>query len=137
MTEAELLHNEPTNVTRRLSLASAAREAVAAHLDLAAADRSVAAGRQAVRAARAALRPQITASGGVETIDRDRAESSFGLQPVWTSAGSVGVSQLLYSHGARARATIERHVQTSREQAREELRLDIAHGAAVGYLDVL
>ena len=28
-------------------------------------------------------------------------------------------------------------MQTSREQAREELRLDVAHGAAVGYLDVL
>ena len=137
MTEAELLHSEPPNVGRRLGLASAAREAVAANLDLAAADRSVAGGRQAVRAARAALRPQITAFGGAETIDRDRAESSFGLQPVWTSAGSVGVSQLLYSDGARARATIERHVQTSREQAREELRLDVAHEAAVGYLGVL
>ncbi len=139
MTEAELLHDEPPNVTRRLSLPSAAREAVAANLDLAAADRTVAAGRQAVRAARAALWPQVTASGGVETIDRDRAASTFGLQPVWTSAGSVGVSQLLYrlSDGARARATIERHVQTSREQARAELRLDVAHGAAVGYLDVL
>ena len=137
LTEAELLRNEPANVTRRLSLASAAREAVAANLDLLAADRSVAAGRQAVRAAGAALRPQVTASGGAETIDRDRAESSFGLQPVWTSAGSVGVSQLLFSDGARARATIERHVQTSREQSREELRLDVAQGAAVGYLDVL
>ena len=137
MTEAELLRNEPPNVARRLSLAAAAREAVAANLDLAAADRSVAAGRQAVRAARAARRPQVTASGGAETIDRDRAESSFGLQPVWTSAASFGVSQLLYSDGARARETIERHVQTSREQAREELRLDVAHGAAVGYLDVL
>ena len=137
LTEAELLRNEPANVTRRLSLASAAREAVAANLNLLAADRSVAAGRQAVRAAGAALRPQVTASGGAETIDRDRAESSFGLQPVWTSAGSVGVSQLLFSDGARARATIERHVQTSREQSREELRLDVAQGAAVGYLDVL
>ncbi len=137
LTEAELLRNEPANVARRLSLASAAREAVAANLDLLAADRSVAAGRQAVRAAGAALRPQVTASGGAETIDRDRAESSFGLQPVWTSAGSVGVSQLLFSDGTRARATIERHVQTSREQSREELRLDVAQGAAVGYLDVL
>ena len=53
MTEAEVLHNEPPNVARRLSLASTAREAVAANLDLAAADRSVAAGRQALRAARA------------------------------------------------------------------------------------
>ncbi|MCY4077642.1 MAG: TolC family protein, partial [Acidobacteria bacterium] len=137
ITEAELLHSEPPTVGRRLSLASAAREAVTANLDLAAADRSVAAGRQAVRAARAALRPQITASGGAETIDRDRAKASFGLQPVWTSAGSVGVAQVLYSDGARARASIERHVQTSREQAREELRLDVAHEATVGYLDVL
>ena len=137
MTEAELLRDQPANVARRLSLASAAREAVAANLDLAAADRSVAAGRQAVRAARAALRPQLTASSGVETIDRDRAESSFGLQPVWTTASSVGVSQLLYSDGARARAAIEGHVQTSREEGREELRLDVAHEAAVAYLNVL
>ena len=137
LTEAELLHDDPPNVGRRLSLASAAREAVAANLDLLAANRSVAAGRQAVRVARAALRPQVMAAGRLETIDRDRAEGSFGLQPVWTSLGSVGVSQLLYSDGARARATIEGHVQTSREQAREELRLDVAHGAAVGYLDVL
>ena len=137
MTEAELLDNEPRNVARRLSLASVVREAMAANLDLAAADRSVAAGRQAVRAARGALLPQVTAGGGAETIDRDRAESSFGLQPVWTAAGSVGVSQLLYSDGAQARAAVERHVQVSREQAREELRLDVAQGAAVGYLNVL
>ena len=137
MTEAEVVRAAPRNVTRRLSLASAAREAVVANLDLAAADRSVAAGRQALRAARAALRPQVTAAGRAETIDRDRAESSFGLQPVWSSLGSVRVSQLLYSEGASARAAVEGHVQTSREQARAELRLDVAHGAAVGYLNVL
>ena len=137
MTEAELLHDAPRNVTRRLGLASAVREALAANLDLAAADRSVAAGRQAVRGARAALLPQVTASSGIEAIDPDRAASSLGLQPAWTAAGSVGVSQLLYSDRARARATIERHLQTSREQAREEQRLDVAHGAAVGYLNVL
>lgn len=79
----------------------------------------------------------MTATGGVHTIDRDRAEASFGLQPAWTSAGSLRVSQLLYSDGARARATVEGYVQTSREQGRVELRLDVARGAAVGYLDVL
>ena len=51
------------------------------------------------------------------------SESRSRRSRVRTSAGSVGISQLLYSDGARARATIERHVQTSREQAREELRL--------------
>ena len=137
MIEAELLHEAPPFVSRRLSLPSAVREALEANLDLAAADRSVAAGRQAVRGAQSALLPQVTASSGVEAIDRDRAASSFGLQPAWTAAGSVGVSQLLYSDGASAQAAIERHVQTSRERGREEQRLDVAHGAAVGYLDVL
>ncbi|MCY4440654.1 MAG: hypothetical protein OXE53_10665 [Deltaproteobacteria bacterium] len=44
LTEGELLHDEPPNEERRLSLAAAAREAVAANLDLLAADRSVAPG---------------------------------------------------------------------------------------------
>ena len=137
LTEAELLRDAAPPAARRLSLPGAVREAVAANLDLAAANRSVTAGRQAVRGARAALLPQVTASSGVETIDRDRSASSFGLLPAWTAAGSVGVSQLLYSDGARARADIERHVQASREQSRDAQRIDVAHAAAVGYLDVL
>lgn len=137
MTEAELLRDTPPVAARRLGLPDAVREALAANLDLAAANRSVAAGRQAVRGARAALLPQVSASSNIDAIDPDRAASSFGLQPAWTAAGSVGVSQLLYSDGARAQATIERHVQTSRERARDAQRIDVAHGAAVGYLDVL
>ena len=137
MTEAEIIGAELQNVTRRLSLSSAAREAMRANLDLASANRTVAAGREALRAARAALWPQLTGAARAETIDRDRAESSFGLQPAWSSFGSVRVSQLLYSEGASARAVVEGHWQRGREQNREELRLDVAHGAAIGYLNVL
>lgn len=137
LTDADLLHDTPPDGARRLSLATVTREALAANLDLGAADRSVAAGAAAVRAARAALLPQVTASGGYETIDRDRAESTFGIQPEWMIAGSLGFSQLLYSDRTHAAAAIERHVQTSREQDRAEARLDIVHAAAVGYLNVL
>ena len=48
LTEAVLLNEEKTEITRRLSLASAVREAVAANLDLAASDRAVAAGKEQV-----------------------------------------------------------------------------------------
>ena len=137
MSEAELLHAGPTEQTRRLSLVSTVREALAANPDVAAASRAVAAGSQTVRAARAALRPQLRASTGAEAIDRDRAESSFGLRPAFTAAGSLGLSQTLYSDGARARVDIERHRQMTREEARREQRLDVAHGAAVAYLNVL
>jgi len=137
MSDAELLHAAPPEGTRVLSLASVTREALAVNLDLMAADRSVAAGQGAVRVARAALLPQVTASGGYERIDPDRAASTFGIQPEWSAAGVVGFSQVLYAESARARAAIERHAQTSREEAREEQRLDIVHDAALGYLNVL
>ena len=137
LSEAELLHDAPPAAARRLSLVEAAREAVAANLDLAADERRVAAGRQIVRESRAALRPRVSASAVAEQIDPDRAMASFGVLPAWLAGGSVGISQLLYSDAARADAEIQEHRQATREQYRAERRLDIVHAAAVGYLDVL
>ena len=137
LTEAEILRDEPADVERRLDLASVVREAVAVNLDLASADRSVAAGRQQALAARAALLPQLFLSGVAETIDGDRSAHTFGLQPRWFSAASLGMSQVIYSDGARAAAEIERDLQASRRESRHEVRLDVAHAAAVGYLGVL
>ena len=135
MTEAELLDSTPPRVSRRLSLVRSAQEAVTANLDLAAARQSVAAGHQAVRAARGALLPQIGASGGFEQVDL--GGSSLTLDPVRVWTGSLGLSQILYSDAAWTRAAVEGQVQISREQAREELRLDVAHEATVAYLNVL
>ena len=137
LTEAELLHDAPPTAARRLSLVTAAQEAVAANLDLAADERRVAAGRQIVRESRAVLRPRVSASGFAEQIDPDRATASFGVLPAWLAGGSVGVSQLLYSDAALAEVEIQEHRQATREQSLAERRLDIVHAAAVGYLDVL
>ena len=135
MTEAELVDNAPPRVSRRLSLVRSAQEAVTANLDLAAARQSVAAGREMVRAARGALLPQIGATGGFEQIDL--GGSSLKLDPVRAWTGSLGLSQTLYSDAAWARVAVEGQVQISREQAREELRLDVAHEATVAYLNAL
>ena len=137
LTEAELLHEAPPAVARRLSLVAAAQEAVAANLDLAAAARGVAAGRQIVRESRAVLRPHVFASGVAEQLDRDRARASFGFLPAWLVAGSVGVSQILYSDAASAEVEVQKYRQIARTQSLAELRLDIVHAAAVGYLEVL
>ncbi len=137
LTEAELLHDAPPAAARCLSLAAAAREAVAANLDLIADDRLVAAGRQIVRGARAARRPRVALSGATQQIDLDRARGSFGFVPAWTGAGTVGVSQVLYSDAVSANVEIEEHRQAGREYSRAERRLDVVHAAAVAYLDVL
>ena len=78
MTVAELINQARTEVDRELSLLRAAEEALAANLDLAAADRSVEAGEQGVRVARSYLLPQVEVAGSGVVIDKDRAESSFG-----------------------------------------------------------
>ena len=137
LTEAELFGSERADPVRRLDLTSAAREAVAANLDLAVSDETVSAGRQTVRVAGAALLPQISASGLGEMVDRGRAEGSFGTQPRWLYGGSLRFTQLLYSEAAWANARIQSRQQESREHAHEELRLDIAHQGAITYLGVL
>ncbi len=97
----------------------------------------MAAGRQTTRAARAALHPQLTTSAFTGTPERDLVAQSVALQPRWFTGGALGVSQILYSEEARANVQIQEHLLRSHEQSFEELRLDIAHDAAVGYLAVL
>jgi len=54
-----------------------------------------------------------------------------------TLLGGVSLTQLLYSEPARANVAIRRHLQLSREEGLERLRLDLAQEAAVTYLNVL
>ena len=137
MSQAELLQDERRAVPRRLNLASAVRGAVLASHDLAAFDEWVAAGRQTARDAQAALRPQVAASTFAGTPGRDFVAQSLGVRPPWFAGTSLGLSQVLYSEEARANVQVQEHLLRSRGHAREELRLDVAHTAAVGYLNVL
>ena len=133
--EAELFGSERAGPVRPLDLATAAREAVTANLDLAASAETVAAGRQAVREAWAALLPSVSVSGFGETVDDQRASS--GLRPRWLYGGSLGFTQVLYSDAAWANVRIQGLVQESRAFADTELELDIARQGAVAYLNVL
>ncbi len=137
LTEADLLNDEATGVERRLSITMAMQEALAANLDLAAANRSVEAGIARVTEARSPLLPQVGVNTQASVIDDDRARASFGIQPerLWT--GSLRASQLIYSDKAWAGFTIEKYLQVSREQGRDAVRLDILQAAASAYLNVL
>ncbi len=137
LADAERLHDELPADAPRLTLASAVREALRANRELLAQDRAVEAGLGVVRSARAPLLPQVSASSQINRVDADRAAGSFGILPEWSATGALSLSWSLFSDRDRAASEIERQGQVSREQAREELRLDIAHAAAVAYLNVL
>jgi outer membrane protein len=137
LTEADLINEKTERVERRLSLESAVRESIAANLDLAAQNRNVAAGEQTVKQARSALLPQVGLDAKGEIIDKDRAEISSGATPQRSVTGSVTATQLLYDENSWSNFTVEKNLQTSRQEQRNTVEIDIIRNAAVAYLNVL
>lgn len=131
ITEAELIQDETAGVSRKLTLAEAARQAVDVNLDLAAGDESVAAGLQDIREARSFLFPRLEVSSFSQL-----ARSSV-TQPQRVAGGGAALTQLVYSEPVRSNIEIQEHLQASREQEREQIRLDIVQQAAIAYLNVL
>lgn len=137
LTEAELLNEEEEQVTRRLSLYTAMREAISVNLDLAAADRRVAAGLGEVGIARSFLLPQVDIGSSASVIDADRAKGGLGNNPEQAVFATGSLRQLLYSDSAWSNFTVQEKTQESRVAQRQELQLDIVRGAGVAYLNVL
>ncbi len=137
MTGAILLNEKRRDIERRLTLAEAVQEALAANLDLAVAERQVSAGAYGVNEARSALLPQVGIGVGGRVIDDDRAAISQGNTPEKAWTGSAAASQQIYSESGWAGYTVEKHRQSGREFSRDTVRLDIILDAAVSYLNVL
>jgi outer membrane protein TolC len=137
LTEAELINEEVLNIKQRWNIRSAMGQALSANQDLAAAHRSVEAGQSQVKEARSELLPQFSMNTSASMVDDDRAKAYNGTLPERQWTGSIQASQLIYSDKAWAGFDIEKHQQTSRVQAKEEVRLDILQAAANAYLNVL
>jgi outer membrane protein len=137
LTEAELLNQEEMKTGRTLSLASSTREAVRVNLDLLVAGKEVESGKYEVKKARSNLLPQLDASATGTLIKQETAEASFGQQAERQLDGALTFSQLLYSEPAHANLSIQKHLQTAREDDRRGVELDIALDAATAYLNVL
>lgn len=137
LTEAELLNQEEVKTARTLSLAGSAREAVRVNLDLRIASKETESGKYEVKKARANLLPQVEASATGILIKQETAEASLGQQAERQIDGSLTFSQLLYSESASANFSIQKHLQTAREDDRRSVELDIALEAATAYLNVL
>jgi outer membrane protein TolC len=137
LTEADLLNEEIRKAERILTLDGVVQEAIKVNLDLAAAERNVLAGAQRVMEARSSLFPQIDIGANYTVIDDDRATISNGTQPERLFAGTADATQLIYSDRAWTNYTVEKHLQDSRSEDWETLKLDIVQITATGYLNVM
>jgi len=136
LTKARLLHDESFRRDRPIDLASAIRRAVTANLDIAVRDRRVAAGAEDIRAAKSSYRPHIEVGLAGVAVDENHAIASLGQYPKY-AAGSLTLTQLIYSNDASANISIQKDMQRIRELDLEGLRLDIARDAVAAYMNVM
>ena len=137
LTEAELLHQERTDIDRKLSLESVMIEALEGNVDLAVAKEAVLIGSEEIDISRAALLPRLDFSTTARVIDADRAEASFGSQSEFLFNGELTLTQVIYSEQAWAGLDIQENLQQAREFEFETVRLDVVHAASIAYLNLL
>ena len=134
ITEAILIGSKRKGVKRRLSLGRAVRQAMQSNLDLAIAARGVRASAEEIRSARANLLPRLEVSTSATYIDGDRATYPNSERTIqWASK----LTQSIYSERAWANLDIQRHLQRTKEEEREQLKLEVALQVAVTYLGLL
>ncbi len=137
LNEALLLKEEVAPRGRRLSLAIVAAEAVAANLDLRAAELGVEAGQTDVKLARARLFPQVDASLDYTRLDDASATVIGGVAAEQATTAAITLSQLVYSDAARANVEIQSYLQDNREALKRSLELDIIQEATSTFLNLL
>jgi outer membrane protein TolC len=136
LSDAKLLHMDAYAAGLPIDLEGALERAVTANLDLLVEDRVVAAGAEEIREARSSYRPQLDVAAYGVAIDSDRAFPAMGNYEKY-AAGSLELSQLIYSDRASASIKVQKNLQRARVADRESLRLDIARTAAEAYLDLM
>jgi hypothetical protein len=136
LSDAQLLHAEDYRAGLEADLEGTLERAVTANLDLLVEDRTVAAGQQNIRAARSSYRPQLDVAAYGVAIDSDRAFPAMGNYERF-AAGSLELTQLIYSDKASANIKVQKNLQKARVADRDSLRLDITRTAAEAYLDLM
>ncbi len=136
LSEAVLLNEEPPAEGPTYTLRSVTRLAVEQNLDLAAERLGLQAGYQDVRIARTARLPQL-GLGGSYSQRKVSPLVEAGQFPERSLDGAISLSQALYVDDIWAGIAIQEYLYLGREQALEQVRLDIIQAASVAFLNVL
>ncbi len=104
--------------------------------DIAAVESAVAAGHEQVKVAKSELLPQINLGLDGLVVDETTA-TFFPALSERTFRGNASLTQLIYSDGAWAGYSIEKHLQDARIGRLNRVRLDVGLEAATAYINVL
>jgi outer membrane protein len=117
-----------------LDLERAARDALAANLELAAQRRTLAANREEIGIARAALLPQVELNAKATYLDDERSGEGRGNTTQESLSVAAALTQVLYDEQAWASFRIQEHVYTAQAAEFDAFELDIVEEAANAFL---
>ena len=121
----------------RLDLASVAREAVAANLNIIAGKLGVEAGSETVSEVRSVLFPQLSATLSYARMDEENPYVKLGSYAEKSTAGTLKLQQILFSEKALAYLAIQKEQQAAIEAQQRLLENEVVKQAATIYLGLL
>jgi len=92
---------------------------------------------QDVKTAKSNFLPDVSASANGVYIDPKVAEISGGANPEFSTSGTVGLQQLIYSEGAAAGVTIQENLQNAQQETYNAAELDAILNGSVAYFNAL
>ena len=92
---------------------------------------------QDVKTAKSNFLPDVSASATGLYLDPKVAEIANGNNPEFSTSGSVGLQQLIYSEGAAAGITIQENLQKAQQETYNAAELDAVLNGAVAYFNAL
>lgn len=137
LTEAVLINEEKTEISRTLSFESVIAEALEANLGYKIPQQEVAVGKQDINISRANFLPTLEASASGIQIDKDRAKSSLGMNAEQMVTGNLTLTQVLYSEKALANYKIQKYLQQGREYKSTAAELDVILQSSTAFVTVL
>jgi len=122
-------------VDPELTLAEAARQAIAGNLDLVAQRQALAAAREDIALARSGLLPQVGIGARAELQGEDRSDAAGGDQTTKSALVAAGIDQVLYDEERWAGFAIQKHVYAGQVQQLESFQLGVVQDAALAFLE--
>lgn len=122
---------------RRYGLKEVITEAINHNRGLAASRLNIALQEQGVKSAKSEFLPDLSAGVGVTHIDADTASISNGLNPEFATAGTVQLSQLIYSEDVNANIDVQKSLKQAEKENYQTDELDIIFNTANRYFTTL
>ena len=92
---------------------------------------------QDLKTAKSNFLPDVSASATAAYLDPRVAEISGGTNPEFSTSGTVGLQQVLYSESAGAGITIQDNIQKAQQETFNAAELDALLNASVAYFNTL